>query len=90
MSRDEEQSLIEFPTPFPLKIMGEAGAGLEVTVVDIVCRHDPDFAVERMETRLSSGGKYVSLTCTVTATSRAMLDALYRELSAHPHIKYVL
>ncbi|GHU44952.1 UPF0250 protein [Betaproteobacteria bacterium] len=90
MSADAEQSLIEFPTPFPIKIMGEAGAGLEAMVVDIVRRHDRAFVAESVETRMSSGGKYVSLTCTVTATSREMLDALYRELSRHPHIKYVL
>ncbi|MDR1890055.1 MAG: DUF493 domain-containing protein [Zoogloeaceae bacterium] len=87
---DEQPSLIEFPTSFPLKIMGEAGAGLEVTVVEIVRRHDTEFVASSVETRLSSGGRYISLTCTVTASSRAMLDALYRELSAHPQIKYVL
>jgi putative lipoic acid-binding regulatory protein len=85
-----QPALLEFPTPFPLKIMGEAGAGLEGTVVDIVRRHDMEFVASSVEIRASSGGKYISLTCTVTATSRAMLDALYRELSSHPQIKYVL
>lgn len=87
---NEQDTLLEFPTPFPVKIMGEAGAGLEVTVIDIVRRHDSEFAESNVEMRMSSGGKYISLTVTVTATSRAMLDALYRELSSHPQIKYVL
>ncbi|MDR0737041.1 MAG: DUF493 domain-containing protein [Zoogloeaceae bacterium] len=85
-----EVSLLEYPTPFPLKIMGEAGAELETLVLDIVCRHDAGFTPENVERRLSSRGRYLCLTCTVTATSRAMLDNLYRELSAHPRIRYVL
>jgi putative lipoic acid-binding regulatory protein len=43
-----------------------------------------------MEMRASSGGKYVSLTCTIKATSKAQLDALYMELTAHPLVKVVL
>ncbi|MDR3352295.1 MAG: DUF493 domain-containing protein [Zoogloeaceae bacterium] len=79
-----------YPCAFPVKIMGLAEDSLPGIVLEIVARHDPGFAAARMERRMSSGGKYVSLTCTVTATSRAMLDALYRELSAHPRIRYVL
>ncbi|MDR2625002.1 MAG: DUF493 domain-containing protein [Zoogloeaceae bacterium] len=85
-----EASFLEYPTPFPLKIMGEAKAELEALVLDIVRRHDASFTPERVERRLSSQGRYLCLTCTVTATSRDMLDDLYRELSAHPRIRYVL
>jgi putative lipoic acid-binding regulatory protein len=91
MNEPEGQaSLIEYPAPFPLKIMGEAGVGLEAVALEIVRRHDASFVAESMTIRASSGGRYISLTCTVTAVSRTMLDALYRELSAHPKIKYVL
>jgi putative lipoic acid-binding regulatory protein len=84
------ESLIEYPSAFPLKIMGKAEETLAQTVLEIVQRHDPDFVVASMETRASSGGRYVSFTCTVTATSRPMLDALYRELTGHPLVKFVL
>ena len=86
----ENESLIEYPCAFPIKVMGQANDNLATTVLEIVCRHDPDFDGASMEMRASSGGKYVSLTCTVTATSRAQLDALYRELSGHPLVKVVL
>ena len=49
-----------------------------------------DFDASTVETRASSGGKYTSLTCTINATSKEQLDALYRELSAHPMVKVVL
>lgn len=83
-------TLLEFPCAFPLKIMGQAGGALAQTVLEIVQRHAPDFDGATMEMRASSGGKYVSLTCTINATSKAQLDALYRELSGHPLVKVVL
>jgi putative lipoic acid-binding regulatory protein len=87
---DSKDSLIEYPCAFPLKIMGLSGDALAQTVLEIVQRHAPDFDGAAMEMRASSGGKYVSLTCTIVATSREQLDALYRELSGHPMVKVVL
>jgi putative lipoic acid-binding regulatory protein len=64
---------------------------LAQAVLAVVLRHAPDFDGATMEMRASSGGKYVSLTCTINATSKAQLDALYeRELTAHPLVKVVL
>jgi len=85
-----QETLLEFPCTFPLKIMGLAGGPLAQTVLDIVLRHAPDYDGATMEMRASSGGKYVSLTCTISATSRSQLDALYRELTSHPLVKVVL
>jgi len=70
--------------------MGLADAALAQTVLEVVLRHAPDFVAATMDMRASSGGKYLSLTCTINATSQAQLDALYRELSAHPMVKVVL
>lgn len=86
----ERDTLLEFPCAFPLKVMGLANVALAQTVLNIVLVHAPDFDGATMEMRASSGGKYVSLTCTINATSKAQLDALYRELSSHPLVKVVL
>ena len=83
-------TLLEFPCVFPLKIMGRADDALAPAVLEIVRRHAPDFDGKTMVTRASSAGNYLSLTCTINATSKAQLDALYRELSGHPLIKVVL
>jgi hypothetical protein len=40
--------------------------------------------------RASGKGNYLAVTCTIRATSRAQLDALYRDLSSHPYVKIVL
>ncbi len=84
------ETLLEFPCDFPLKIMGLADAALAQAVLAVVVRHAPGFDGATMEMRASSGGKYVSLTCTIKATSKAQLDALYMELTAHPLVKVVL
>ena len=66
----ENASLIEYPCDFPIKIMGRTQAGFAQAVLDIVRAHAPDFDGATMEMRTSKGGKYLSLTCTVRATSR--------------------
>jgi putative lipoic acid-binding regulatory protein len=85
-----EATLLEFPCLFPIKIMGLANDALAQAVLDVVRCHDLDFDGATMEMRASSGGKYVSLTCTINATSKPQLDALYRELTSHPLVKIVL
>lgn len=85
-----EDTLLEFPCDFPIKIMGSRTDDFARTMVEIVLRHAPDFAAERVQMRASSSGNYLSVTCTIRATSKPQLDALYRELSGHPLVKVVL
>ena len=85
-----ETTLLEFPTDFPLKIMGRTKEGFAQLVHDIVLKHAPDYDGSTMELRPSSAGNYLSVTCTIRATSKEQLDALYRELSSHPDIAMVL
>ena len=83
-------SLIEYPSDFPVKIMGIMQDAFAQTMVELVQRHDPDFHAGKMTMRPSSKGNYLALTVTVRATSREQLDNLYRELSSHPMVKVVL
>ena len=85
-----KDSLIEFPTAFPVKIMGARSDDFAQSIIAVILRHAPDFDVATTEMRLSKGGKYLSLTCTVRATSKPQLDGLYRELTAHPQVKVAL
>lgn len=85
-----EQSLIEYPSAFPIKVMGAQVEGFVEAVVDVARRFDPGFDAATIETRPSSGGKYLGITITITATSREQLDELYRTLSTHPMVKVVL
>ncbi len=85
-----EQSLIDYPSAFPIKVMGVQVAGFEAAMVAIARRFDPAFDAATVERRPSKAGNYLGLTLTVTATSREQLDELYRALSTHPMVKVVL
>ncbi len=85
-----EQSLIVYPTAFPIKVLGEQVPGYLDAMVAVACQFDPDFDVGTVEQRPSSSGKYLGLTLTVNATSREMLDALYSAYTSHPMVKVVL
>lgn len=84
------ESLIEYPSKFPIKVMGEKVEGLVHAITSITLQFDPDFDASTVELRESKGGKYLGVTVTVTATSREQLDELYRTLSTHPMVKVVL
>jgi putative lipoic acid-binding regulatory protein len=83
-------SLIKYPSRFPIKVMGPKADGFVHTVVGIVRQFDPGFDAATVELRNSSAGNYLGITVTVTATSREQLDGLYRALSGHPMVKVVL
>jgi putative lipoic acid-binding regulatory protein len=87
---DPKDSLIEYPCDFPIKVFGLAQQGFAQAVASVVKKHAPDFDAATIEMRSSSNAKYISLTCTIRATSREQLDNLYRDLSSHPMVKMVL
>jgi putative lipoic acid-binding regulatory protein len=86
----QDSSLLEYPCEFPLKIMGATRAGFAQAVLEVVQRHAPDFDGSTLEMKSSKHGKYLSITCTINATSREQLDALYQELCDHPMVVMVL
>jgi putative lipoic acid-binding regulatory protein len=86
----EHDSPIQYPTDFPIKIVGLNQAGFEAAISEVLRSHAPDFDVTSIEVRESRAGKYLSLTATINAKSRDQLDELYRALTAHPMVRVVL
>ena len=84
------ESLIDYPSQFPIKVMGTNADGFVHAVTAIARQFDPLFDASTVELRDSKGGNYLGVTITVTATSREQLDELYRTLSTHPLVKVVL
>ena len=85
-----DQSLIEYPSAFPIKVMGPHAEGFIEAIVHVAKQFDPGFDAATVETRPSKGGNYLGITITITATSRNQLDELYRTLTTHPMVKIVL
>lgn len=82
--------LIDFPCEFPLKVMGKNEGKFLETIIFLIQTILPSFSPEKIETRLSSSGKYTSLTCTIHVESQAQIDDIYRLISAHPLVKFAL
>ena len=85
-----EKSLIEYPSQFPIKVMGAQAEGFVEAIAMVARQFDSGFDASTIEQRPSKGGNYLGLTITVTATSREQLDELYRTLTTHPMVKVVL
>lgn len=87
---NSSDTLFEFPCDFPLKVMGRHTDDFRSIVLGIVQKHAGPIEASNIEERPSSSGSYLSLTCTFTAQSKAQLDELYRELTAHERVMVVL
>ena len=81
-----DDTLLEFPCNFPIKVMGHNAGDFQTLVFDIVSRHDPELDETRLQSRESRHGRFQSITVNVYATSRAQLDAIYEDLSAHERV----
>ena len=78
---DQQETLLEFPCTFPVKAMGRNEDGFEALVTKIVLNHAEMSAAEAVTTNLSSSGKYLSVTVTIGAISKAQLDRIYQDLT---------
>jgi hypothetical protein len=75
-------TLQEFPSEFPIKVVGRHDSGLRALTQAIIERHAGPQLGSSIRTRTSADGNFLALTYLVRATSRDQLDAIYRELTA--------
>ena len=75
-------TLQEFPSQFPIKVMGRHDRDLRALTHALIERHSGPILDSRVRTRTSADGNFLALTYMVTASSREQLDAIYRELTA--------
>jgi len=85
-----EETLLEFPCQFPIKAMGRVDIELDLLVIEIIRRHAPDFDHQAIKMRPSKDGNFLAITITIEATSKKQLDAIYQDLSDHPHVLVAL
>ena len=85
-----KDTLIEYPSIFPIKVMGAMVDGFAEAMCQVALQFDPAFDPATIELRPSKGANYLGVTLSITATSREQLDDLYRALTSHPMVKIVL
>ena len=90
MTENQEETIIEFPCKFPVKAMGIAEDGFDILVVGIIRKHVEDLTENAVKSRMSQGGKYVSITVEVMAESKQQLDNIYMDLTAHEKVLWAL
>jgi len=90
MENKENKSLIEYPSDFPIKVMGKNTPDFKTAIIHICQQLDPVFDVSSIEERPSKENNYLGLTVIIRATSREQLDEVYRTLSTHPLVSVVL
>jgi uncharacterized protein len=73
---------LEFPTDYPLKVIGRPAEEWRARVHAIVLRHVATLESRRVSERLSANGNFVSVSYLLRAESRAQVEALVRELKA--------
>ena len=76
------ETVQEFPSDFPIKVMGRHDSNLRALTQAIIERHTGPLADANVRTRTSSDGNFLALTYVVRASSRRQLDDIYRELTA--------
>jgi putative lipoic acid-binding regulatory protein len=72
----------QFPSEFPIKVMGRRASDLRALTQAIIEKHAGPLAESSVRTRTSADGNFLALTYLVLASSREQLDAIYRELTA--------
>jgi putative lipoic acid-binding regulatory protein len=87
---DVQESLIEFPCHFPIKVMGKNVPEFSQVICDLLLEMNPSFNPADVDMRPSSTGKYISLTCKVWVENKVQLDDIYRALSGHDLVSVVL
>ena len=76
----------QFPCDFQIKAMGIDDGRFHEIVIEIIGRHCNTIREDSIRTRSSRGGKYVSVSVVIEASSREQLDAIYDDLTTHEKV----
>lgn len=90
LASDNPDHGFQFPGVFELSAMGEAGAGLETILPELLERAGFVVRREDITVRNSSAGRYVSVRIVFEAESREQHDAVHATLRAHPDVKWTV
>ena len=85
-----EESAIEFPCEFPIKMMGRNLPEFRTTARALVEKHAGAVDDKAVQESLSRNDRFVSVTVTITATSQQQLDSIYQDVTDHADVLMAL
>jgi len=86
----ESESPLQFPTDYPIKVLGRPSDEFRARIHAIVLKHVPNFDADRITERLSEQGNFLSISYTIVAESREQVTALATELAAAPDVLMII
>jgi putative lipoic acid-binding regulatory protein len=90
VSEAPKKELLEFPTDYPIKIVGRPSAEFRAHVHAVVLKHVPNVDPDRITERLSENGNFLSISYTLVAESREQIIALANDLKAIDGVLMIL
>ncbi len=77
---DENRPLLEFPTDYPIKVVGRPSDEFRARVHAVMLRHAPHLDADQVSERLSENGNFLSISYVIVAESREQVVALATDL----------
>lgn len=85
-----DETLLEFPCSFPIKMMGRDTSEFRKTARALIENHTGSIDDDAIRSALSRNGNFVSITITINAQSQQQLDDIYRDVSSHVDVLMAL
>ena len=84
------EELLEFPTDYPIKVVGRPSDEFRARVHAVMLRHSPTLDVDRVTERLSENGNFVSISYVIRAESREQVVAIVTDLKASEGVLMII
>ena len=79
---EEAKELLQFPTIYPIKVVGRRSDTMRANIDAIVRQHVPDLEESQIKERASNQQHFLSITYTIMAQSKEQIVALATALQA--------
>jgi uncharacterized protein len=89
-SMETNEELLKFPCEFHIKAIGHTTQDFDTKVISVVRKHIRTLYEGAVKSKLSSKGRYSSVTVSFTVDSRKQLDTIYTSLGALDEVVMVL
>ncbi len=86
----ENESLIDFPCDFPIKVIGKSDSDIDEHVVGILLKYVPTIYEGAVRSRRSKNGNYVALTITIKIGSQSQFDQISQALGSSDMVVMIL
>jgi uncharacterized protein len=86
----QQQPLLQYPTDYPIKVVGRPSDEFRARVHAVMLRHAPKLDADRVTERLSENSNFLSISYTIVAESSEQVIALVNDLKATEGVLTIL